>query len=184
MFGPLLPHPRIASATSSCVKGAAAWERESQKTDSAQWLYKMAVNFRSPMYHTYSKRPKFAMLSMQTWLNSDWMYVWAAKTRIWKQIMWTDFHHERSSKRETLDSGSEEKTTLKIAINCQSKARLHSPANESYRNHLNFGAPQFPWTACMQSSFFCPLWDDVSLFIHTIVADSLQSRHLFKSILY
>jgi hypothetical protein len=61
-FGPLHPHPKIASASSSSVKRAAAWERESQKTDSAQWLYKMAGNSRSPMDHTYSKRPKFSML--------------------------------------------------------------------------------------------------------------------------
>jgi len=62
MFGPLLPNPVIASASSSSVKTAAAGEQESQKTDSAQRLYKMAGNSRIPMYHTYSKRPKFSML--------------------------------------------------------------------------------------------------------------------------
>jgi len=91
------------------------------------------------------------------------MYVWAAKTSIWNGIVWTDFDHERSSKRESLESSSEEKTTSKIAINCQSKVSLQSPANESYRNNLIFGAPQFPGTACIQSSFHCPLWDDISL---------------------
>jgi len=61
MFGPLLPNLEIASASLSSVKRAAARERES-----AQQLYKMAGNYRSPMYHTYSKRPKFSMLGMQT----------------------------------------------------------------------------------------------------------------------
>jgi len=66
MFGPKFLNPEIASASSSSVKRAAAREQESQKTDAAQRLYKMAGNSRSPMYHTYSKRPKFSMLGMQT----------------------------------------------------------------------------------------------------------------------
>jgi hypothetical protein len=53
----------------------------------------------------------------------------------------------------THETWSEEKTTSKIAINSQSNASLQSPANESYRNRLMFGAPQFPGTACNYHSF-------------------------------
>jgi len=98
------------------------------------------------------------------------MYVWAAKSHIWKLIQWTNSQHERSSKRATLDCSSEEKTTSKIAIYCQSMVSLQSPACESNRNHLIFGAFQFPNTACMQLSLLYPLSDDISLDIHTIVA--------------
>jgi hypothetical protein len=42
--------------------------------------------------------------------------------------MTTDFDFERSSKRATLESSSDEMTTSKIAIHCQIMARLQSPA--------------------------------------------------------
>jgi hypothetical protein len=64
---------------------------------------------------------------------------------------------ERRSERENLESSSYEKTATKSAINCQSKVSLQSFAIESKQNHFNFGAPQFPETACIQLSFLCPL---------------------------
>jgi len=62
---------------------------------------------------------------------------------------------ERSPERENLESSSYEKIATKSAINCQSKASLQSSAIESKHNLFNFGAPQFPGTACMQPSFLC-----------------------------
>jgi hypothetical protein len=76
---------------------------------------------------------------------------------------------ERHSERDNLESSSYEKTATNSAINCQSKASLQSSAVESKYNHFNFGAPQFPGTACMQLLFLCLLWHDVLLYIHTIV---------------
>ena len=183
MFGPLFAHPKIASATSSSVKRAAAWEDESQKKDSAQQIFKMAGNSCSPMYLTYSKMPNFWMVWMKTELDSNWMYVWAAKSWMRKCHMWTGFPHERSSMRETLESSSGDKRSSKIAISCQSNVSRQYPVNESYRNHSIFSAPRFPTTACIQSSFLCQRWDDVSLYIHTVIAYSFQSQHLFKSTL-
>jgi hypothetical protein len=61
-----------------------------------------------------------------------------------------------STKRDNLDSLSYEKTATKSAINCQSKASLQSSAIESKHNHFNFGAHQFPGTACQKPSFLCP----------------------------
>jgi len=71
------------------------------------------------------------MLWMQTELDSDWMYVSAAETRVWNEIIRTDFNHKCYLKSENLESSSEDKTTSKIAITCQSKVSLQSPANES-----------------------------------------------------
>jgi hypothetical protein len=63
MYEPMLPNPEIASASSGSVKRAVeAYERESQKTDSAQRLCKMAGNSRSPIYCTYSKRTQVSNL--------------------------------------------------------------------------------------------------------------------------
>jgi len=44
MLGPVLPNPKMASATSCPVKRAGAWEQISGNTDSAQQLCKMAGN--------------------------------------------------------------------------------------------------------------------------------------------
>jgi len=87
---------------------------------------------------------------------------------------------ERSSERENLESSCYEKTATKSAINCQSKASLQFSAIESKHNHFNFGVPQFHGTACMQSSFLCPSRQDVSQYIHSIVAYSFQHRYLFQ----
>ena len=69
---------------------------------------------------------------------------------------------------------------MKSAISCQSKPRLQSSAIESKHNHFNFGAPQYPGTACMKQLFLSPQWDDVSLYIQTIEEHSFESEHLFQ----
>jgi hypothetical protein len=111
------------------------------------------------------------------------MYVLATKTSISKFINWTNIHPERTSKRVTLESFRNGKTTSKIAINCQSIVSLQSTAYESNHNHLICGAPLFSSTAYIRSSFLYPLSDNVSLRIDTIVAYSYQPQHLFWSIL-
>jgi hypothetical protein len=63
---------------------------------------------------------------------------------------------ERSFERENFESSSYEKIAMQSVINCQSKASMQSSAIESKHNHFNFGAPQFPGTACMQPSFLGP----------------------------
>jgi hypothetical protein len=62
---------------------------------------------------------------------------------------------ERSSERENRVCSSYGKTATKSAINCQSRVSLQSSAIGSKHNHFNFGAPQFPRTACIQPSFHC-----------------------------
>jgi len=66
MLGPMLPYPKIASASVGSVKWPGAWEGETQKTYSAQRLYKMAANCHSTICCTYSKRTRFSILWMQT----------------------------------------------------------------------------------------------------------------------
>jgi len=53
------------------------------------------------------------------------------------------------------------------------------PSHSIQHDHSIFGVPQFPRTACMQLSFLCPLWDDLTLCIHTIVAYSLQPQYWY-----
>jgi len=86
---------------------------------------------------------------------------------------------ETCSERVNVESLSYEKTVTKSATNCWSKPSLQSSAIESQHNHFNFGEPQFPGTACMQPSFLCLLWHDVSLYIHTILEYSFQPQLLF-----
>jgi len=57
----------------------------------------------------------------------------------------------RVAPRDNLESSSYEKTATNSAINCQSKPSLQSSAIESKHNNFNFGAPQFPGIAYMQS---------------------------------
>jgi len=71
---------------------------------------------------------------------------------------------KRSSNREHLETSSYEKTATNSAIHCQSNASLQSSAIQSKHNHFNFGAPQFPGTACMQPLFLCPPRHEVSLY--------------------
>jgi len=85
---------------------------------------------------------------------------------------------ETSSKRESLERWCSEQTARKSSINCQSKASLQSSAIESKHNHLNFGAPQFPGTACTQSSFLCPPWD-LRLTTHSYHCSILLSTPTF-----
>jgi hypothetical protein len=84
MLGPMLQNPIITSAGSGSVKQAEASEWESHKRDSDQWLCKMAGNSHSPIYSTYSMRPKFSILGMQRTLILINLYVLAAKTGIKK----------------------------------------------------------------------------------------------------
>jgi len=69
------------------------------------------------------------------------------------------------------------------ANNCQSKATLQSLAILSMQNHLNFSALQFMETAYMQTSFLCPLWEDVWEWIHTIIVHQSQSQQIFSVII-
>jgi hypothetical protein len=87
----------------------------------------------------------------------------------------------RTSEREKCQCSSYKKTATKSAINCQSKASLQSSAIESKHNYFNFGVPQFPGTACMQPTFLCLPWHDVSLYIHTIVEYSFQPQYVFDA---
>jgi len=67
MFGPMPPNPIIVSASSVSVKRAAAQERETPKTDSAQGTLQDSRQLpRSPMYLTFSKRTKFSMPRIKT----------------------------------------------------------------------------------------------------------------------
>jgi hypothetical protein len=85
----------------------------------------------------------------------------------------------RSSERENPGSSSYEKIATKSAINCQSKQSLQFSPIEPKYNYFNFGAPQFSGTACMEPSFLCPPWLNVSLYIHTIAEYSFQPQNLF-----
>ena len=114
--------------------------RESQKTDSAEPLCKMAGNFRSPMNRTYSKGLSSQIFeSRLTCILTKWMF-WPPKL-VSENRLYGPISIEGRSQKENLESSSYEKTAMKSAINCQSKESLQFSAIEFTHNHFNFGAP-------------------------------------------
>jgi hypothetical protein len=88
---------------------------------------------------------------------------------------------KRSSERESLEHICYKQTAMNSAINSQSTPNLQSSAIQCNHSHVNFSAPQFPGTACMQQSFLCQPWYDVSLYIHPIVEYRFQPQLSFEA---
>ena len=72
---------------------------------------------------------------------------------------------QRCSEEENLQSSSlrEDSYEESNSLSEYGEPAILSHWVQAY-NHFNFGAPQFPGTACMQPSFLCPPWYDVSLY--------------------
>jgi len=87
---------------------------------------------------------------------------------------------EGYSKRENPERSSYANTAMKSAINCQRKPSLQSSTIEYEHYDFKVGAPQFSRIECMQPSFLCLPWDDVSQYIHPIVEYSFQPQPVFS----
>jgi len=163
MFGPRLPNPESTSASLGSVKELWKLKSENLKrlillSHSTRWLASPAL--------PCTALPQRGLCSQifESRLNCILTKCMFGPPKLVSENRLCGPNSiKRSSERENLESSSYEKTATKSAINCQSQASLQSSAIESKHNYFYFGAPQFPGTACMQPSFCCPPWHDVSL---------------------
>jgi len=138
------------------VKIAAAQERETPKTDSTQRTLQDSRQL--PAHPCTSLTQRFlSSQCLDSRLNCILTRCMYGLPRLVSENRLCEPDSiENCSKRENLESLSYEKTSTKSAINCQSMASVQSSAIKSKHHQLNFRAPQFPETACLQSSFLCP----------------------------
>lgn len=76
------PYPKIASISWGFVEMVGAYGREFHNAHSAQKLCRLLVTPTHSIYHTYSNRQKYTIYLAQIELNSNSMYIWAAKDGI------------------------------------------------------------------------------------------------------